>query len=67
MTTPPLCVALVGLPARGKTYISRKLARYFNWVGINTKGMNNNYYYSGPSVIRIAWDRRWFGLVKISD
>ena len=30
-------IALVGLPARGKTYISRKLSRYLNWIGINTK------------------------------
>lgn len=27
----------VGLPARGKTYISKKLSRYLNWIGINTK------------------------------
>jgi len=29
---------MVGLPARGKTYISKKLSRYLNWIGINTKG-----------------------------
>lgn len=33
-----ICIALVGLPARGKTYIARKLARYLNWIGVNTKG-----------------------------
>lgn len=32
-------IALVGLPARGKTYISHKLCRYLNWIGIKTKGM----------------------------
>lgn len=27
----------VGLPARGKTYISKKLNRYLNWIGVDTK------------------------------
>jgi shikimate kinase len=31
-------IALVGLPARGKTYMGKKLSRYLNWIGINTKG-----------------------------
>jgi 6-phosphofructo-2-kinase / fructose-2,6-biphosphatase 2 len=35
----PHVIAMVGLPARGKTYISKKLSRYLNWIGINTKGM----------------------------
>lgn len=34
----PHVVAMVGLPARGKTYIAMKLARYLNWVGLPTKG-----------------------------
>lgn len=29
---------MVGLPARGKTYMSRKLTRYLNWIGMPTKG-----------------------------
>lgn len=33
----PHVIALVGLPARGKTYIAKKLSRYLNWIGINTK------------------------------
>lgn len=32
-------MVLVGLPARGKSYIATKLSRYLNWVGINTKGI----------------------------
>lgn len=35
----PHVVAMVGLPARGKTYIAMKLARYLNWVGLPTKGV----------------------------
>jgi len=37
-------IALVGLPARGKTYIATKLARYLNWIGINTKVFNVGAY-----------------------
>ena len=33
-----LCIALVGLPARGKTYIAKKLSRYLRWIGLDTKG-----------------------------
>lgn len=28
---------MVGLPARGKTYIARKLNRYFNWLGYRSR------------------------------
>ena len=34
----PCVVIMVGLPARGKTYMSKKLTRYLNWIGIDTKG-----------------------------
>jgi signal recognition particle GTPase len=34
----------VGLPARGKTYISRKLTRYLNWIGVKTKVFNVGEY-----------------------
>lgn len=34
----PTVISMVGLPARGKTYISKKLTRYLNWIGIKTKG-----------------------------
>uniref|UniRef100_A0A0K0D102 6PF2K domain-containing protein n=1 Tax=Angiostrongylus cantonensis TaxID=6313 RepID=A0A0K0D102_ANGCA len=35
---------MVGLPARGKTYISHKLCRYLNWIGIKTKAFNVGEY-----------------------
>ena len=34
----PCVIVMVGLPARGKTYIAKKLTRYLNWIGIETKG-----------------------------
>lgn len=39
----PHVIAMVGLPARGKTYISKKLSRYLNWIGINTRGDSLKY------------------------
>jgi predicted kinase len=32
--------ALVGLPARGKSYLSAKIVGYFNWLGIPSKVFN---------------------------
>ncbi|PAA66830.1 hypothetical protein BOX15_Mlig023078g1 [Macrostomum lignano] len=40
----PTVIVLVGLPARGKTYISKKLTRYLNWIGIQTKVFNLGDY-----------------------
>ncbi|CAF3743854.1 unnamed protein product [Rotaria sordida] len=36
----PTVIMMVGLPARGKTYMSRKLARYLHWIGIKTKDIS---------------------------
>lgn len=35
---------MVGLPARGKTYISQKVTRYLNWLGISTRVFNVGDY-----------------------
>tara|TARA_Y100000741_G_scaffold225392_1_gene172122 strand:+ start:2162 stop:3379 length:1218 start_codon:yes stop_codon:yes gene_type:complete len=35
-----LIIIMVGLPARGKSYISQKLHRYFNWSGLSSKIFN---------------------------
>jgi len=37
-------IVMVGLPARGKTYIAKKLTRYLNWIGINTRVFNAGDY-----------------------
>ncbi|OAF65013.1 hypothetical protein A3Q56_07270, partial [Intoshia linei] len=37
-------VVMVGLPARGKSYISYRLARHMNWIGINTRVFNVGKY-----------------------
>jgi len=39
-----LILGMVGLPARGKTYISRKLARFLNWTGVKAKVFNIGMY-----------------------
>ena len=41
----PCVIVMVGLPARGKTYMAKKLTRYFNWMGIETKGQHNVVVY----------------------
>lgn len=46
MTNCPTLIVTVGLPARGKTYISKKLTRYLNWIGVPTRGivLFGNFY-----------------------
>lgn len=43
-TNSPTVIVMVGLPARGKTYISKKLTRYLNWIGVPTKVFNVGQY-----------------------
>src|SRR5512138_2572890 len=35
---------MVGLPARGKTYIARRVARYLSWLGHPTRVFNVGSY-----------------------
>ncbi|XP_052779611.1 6-phosphofructo-2-kinase/fructose-2,6-bisphosphatase-like isoform X3 [Mya arenaria] len=44
MVQAPTVISMVGLPARGKTYMSKKLTRYLNWIGIRTKAFNVGEY-----------------------
>jgi broad specificity phosphatase PhoE len=39
-----LALVMVGLPARGKTYTARKIARYLSWLGYKTKVFNVGNY-----------------------
>ncbi|XP_040391611.1 6-phosphofructo-2-kinase/fructose-2,6-bisphosphatase 2 isoform X2 [Cygnus olor] len=39
MTNSPTLIVMIGLPARGKTYVSKKLTRYLNWIGVPTRGV----------------------------
>ena len=39
-----LVLVMVGLPARGKTFISRKICRYVTWLGHNCKVFNVGQY-----------------------
>merc|ERR1719291_892761 len=39
-----LILVMVGLPARGKTFISRKIARYLTWLGQRVRTFNIGQY-----------------------
>jgi 6-phosphofructo-2-kinase / fructose-2,6-biphosphatase 2 len=43
MTGRLVCV-LVGLPARGKTYIGQKICKYVNWLGVRSQVFNVGTY-----------------------
>uniref|UniRef100_A0A8C4QS10 6-phosphofructo-2-kinase domain-containing protein n=1 Tax=Eptatretus burgeri TaxID=7764 RepID=A0A8C4QS10_EPTBU len=43
----PTLVVMVGLPARGKTSMAIKLARYLNWLGLPTRIFNAGQYRRG--------------------
>lgn len=60
LTNSPTVIVMVGLPARGKTYISKKLTRYLNWIGVPTKGkpgLEANSWSSqgGRSQAELSW------------
>jgi broad specificity phosphatase PhoE/predicted kinase len=49
MSVPPkasgrIVFVMVGLPARGKTFIARKVARYLSWLGHKTRVFNVGAY-----------------------
>ncbi len=41
---PTHAIVMVGLPARGKTYVARKIMRYLNWLGHPTRLFNVGNY-----------------------
>ncbi len=44
LSSKPLVLVMVGLPARGKTFIARKLARYLGWLGVEARVFNVGNY-----------------------
>ena len=39
-----IVLGMVGLPARGKTYMARKINRYLNWLGYRSRVYNIGNY-----------------------
>ncbi len=39
-----LVIFMVGLPARGKSYIAKKMSRFLNWMGYPTRVFNVGNY-----------------------
>ena len=42
--SPKLAVVMTGLPARGKSYIARRIERYLSWLGYRTRVFNVGQY-----------------------
>ncbi|MGD0674674.1 MAG: 6-phosphofructo-2-kinase/fructose-2,6-bisphosphatase [Polyangiaceae bacterium] len=42
--SPKIAFVMVGLPARGKTFTARKVARYLSWLGYKTRVYNVGSY-----------------------
>ncbi|KAL6092005.1 hypothetical protein STEG23_001330, partial [Scotinomys teguina] len=73
-TNSPTMVIMVGLPARGKTYISTKLTRYLNWIGTPTKGQYRreavsyrNYEFFLPDNMEAQLIRKQCALAALKD
>jgi broad specificity phosphatase PhoE/predicted kinase len=44
LVTQKIAIVMVGLPARGKTFVARKLQRYLSWLGHRTLWVNVGDY-----------------------
>lgn len=44
LSSPKLALVMVGLPARGKTHIARRVTRYLSWLGYKTRVFNVGNY-----------------------
>lgn len=53
-----LILVMVGLPARGKSYLAKKMARYLNWFGIRSKVFNVGIY--RRSIVGAGFDSNFF-------
>lgn len=53
-----IIISMVGLPARGKSYIARKIARFLNWADIKAKVFNIGMY--RRYIVGVDCDSRFF-------
>jgi broad specificity phosphatase PhoE len=74
-----LAVVMVGLPARGKTFVARKLQRYLSWLGYRTRWVNVGDYrrahagarqpasYFAPDNQETRGEREGFAMAALDD
>lgn len=74
-----LAVVMVGLPARGKTFVARKLQRYLSWLGYRTLWVNVGDYrraaagarqpatYFAPDNEETREEREGFAMAALAD
>ena len=74
-----LAVVMVGLPARGKTFVARKLQRYLSWLGYRTRWVNVGDYrrargvakqpasYFAPDNQATRGEREGFAMAALDD
>ncbi len=74
-----LAVVMVGLPARGKTFVARKLQRYLSWLGYSTLWANVGDYrraragakqpagYFAPDNAETREEREGFAMAALND
>jgi broad specificity phosphatase PhoE/predicted kinase len=74
-----LALVMVGLPARGKTFVARKVQRYLSWLGYRTLGVNVGDYrraragakqpaaYFAPDNTETRGEREEFAMAALDD
>src|SRR5215813_5738644 len=74
-----LAVVMVGLPARGKTFVARKLQGYLSWLGYRTLSVNVGDYrraragakqpatYFAPDNEATRGEREGFAMAALKD
>src|SRR5882724_13107393 len=74
-----LALVMVGLPARGKTYVARKVQRYVSWLGYRTLWVNVGDYrraragakqpagYFAPDNASTRGEREGFAMAALDD